>query len=79
MIGLGVILVGLAVILYLVSRANYPLFHSIVDMATVFIAGSVFLVVWNGRRRLDNNYYLIPFHYAIRSGIMRGAHEIEAE
>ena len=58
MIGLGVILVGLAILLYLVSRANYPLFHSIVDMATVFIAGSVFLVVWNGRRHLDNNYYL---------------------
>ena len=58
-IGLGVVLVGLGVLLYLVSRANYPLFHSIVDMATVFIAGSVFLVVWKGRRHLDNDYYLI--------------------
>ncbi|OGV52999.1 MAG: hypothetical protein A2X45_17975 [Lentisphaerae bacterium GWF2_50_93] len=50
---------ALAVLLYLVSRANYPLFHSIADMLTVFIAGSVFLVVWNGRRHLDNNYYLL--------------------
>jgi PAS domain S-box-containing protein len=49
---------ALAVLLYLVSRANYPLFHSIVDAVTVFIAGSVFLVVWNGRRLLDNHYYL---------------------
>ena len=48
-----------AVLLYLVSRAaNYNIFHSIVDGATVFIAGSVFLVVWNGRRHLDNHYYL---------------------
>ena len=49
---------ALAVLLYVVSQANYPLFHSIVDMVTVFIAGSVFLVVWNGRRHLDNHYYL---------------------
>jgi PAS domain S-box-containing protein len=56
---MGVVLSALAVLLYLVSRANYPLFHSIVDGVTVFIAGSVFLVVWTGRRRLDNGYYLV--------------------
>jgi len=44
--------------LYLVSRQNYPLFHSFADMATVFIAAGVFVVVWNGRRRLDNHYFL---------------------
>ena len=56
----AMLLLGLAatVLLYLVSRANYPLFHSIVDTVTVFVAGSVFLVVWHGRRHLDNNYYL---------------------
>ncbi|MFO7535944.1 MAG: MASE3 domain-containing protein [Kiritimatiellia bacterium] len=50
---------ALAVLLFLVSRVNYPLFHCISDMAAVFIAGSVFLVVWNGRRHLDNHYYLL--------------------
>ncbi len=50
---------ALAVLLYLVSRTNYPLFHTIVDTVTVFIAGSVFVVVWSGRRHLDNNYYLL--------------------
>jgi PAS domain S-box-containing protein len=45
-------------VLYILSRNNYPLFHSIVDMATVFIASGVFVVVWTRRRLLDNHYYL---------------------
>jgi PAS domain S-box-containing protein len=48
----------IAVLLYFLSRAHYPLFHSFADMVTVFIAGSVFLVVWPNRRILDNYYYL---------------------
>jgi PAS domain S-box-containing protein len=44
--------------LYILSRFNYPLFHSVVDMGTVFIAASVFVVVWNSRHLLDNYYYL---------------------
>ena len=43
---------------YLAARADYLLFHSFADMITVFIAASVFVVVWNSRKRLDNNYYL---------------------
>ena len=43
---------------YFLARYNYPLFHSFADMITVFIAASVFLVVWNGRQRLDNHYFL---------------------
>ncbi len=44
--------------MYYVSRHNYPLFHSFADMVTVLIAASVFIVVWNGRRRLDSHYFL---------------------
>ena len=43
---------------YLVSSSNYLLFHSFADMITVLIAASVFIIVWNGRRLLDNNYFL---------------------
>jgi PAS domain S-box-containing protein len=43
---------------YILSRFNYPLFHSFADMLTTFIAASVFVVVWNRRRLLDNQYYL---------------------
>jgi PAS domain S-box-containing protein len=56
-------LIALALILliaglYILGLHNYPLFHSFADMITVFIAASVFVVVWNGRRFLDNHYYL---------------------
>ncbi len=43
---------------YLLARADYPLFHSLADGITVLVAVSVFIVVWNGRRRLDNHYFL---------------------
>jgi len=55
-------LVALAVLIgigsYLVAKSDYLLFHSFADMITVFIAASVFVVAWNGRKRLDNDYFL---------------------
>ena len=53
-------LTGLALLsgLYWLSRLNYPLFHSFADMVVVFIAASVFVIIWNGRHLLDNQYYL---------------------
>jgi signal transduction histidine kinase len=44
--------------LFVLSAGNYPLFHTFIDTLTVFIAVSVFALVWNGRRILDNHYYL---------------------
>ena len=41
---------------FLVSRNNYLLFHSIVEVFSVCIAFAVFLVVWNCRRFIQNNY-----------------------
>ena len=55
---IAVVLIAVIVGLYFLSRVNYPLFHSIADMTTVLIAVSVFVVVWYGRRILDNHYYL---------------------
>ena len=53
-------ILGLALMisLYFMSRLNYPLFHSIADMIVVFIAASVFIIIWSGRHLLDNQYYL---------------------
>ncbi len=53
-----VILIAVIVGLYILSRFNYPLFHSLADGATVFIAIGVFVVVWNRRHLLDNYFYL---------------------
>ena len=58
LLGAAAFWILLAVGLYFISRANYPLFHSIADTATIFIAAGVFVVVWNRRRILDNHYYL---------------------
>jgi PAS domain S-box-containing protein len=45
-------------ILYIISRINYPLFHTIADTFTVFIASGIFVVMWYSRRHIDNNYLL---------------------
>lgn len=55
---IGLVVIVLSAGLYFLSRYNYPLFHSIVDTVTVFIAAGVFVVVWNRRHMLDNHYYL---------------------
>lgn len=54
------ILVGISVFcaLYLVSRYSYAVFQSLVESFTLFIACGVFLITWNTRRVLGNNYLL---------------------
>lgn len=54
----GILVLTLFVVMYIISRFNYPLFHSISDMLTIFISASVFIIIWNGRHLLDNHYYL---------------------
>ena len=43
---------------YLVSRENYLLFHSFVEIFSIVIAVGIFMIFWNTRRFLDNNYYI---------------------
>src|SRR3989339_1986587 len=49
----GTVLLGM---IFLVSRNNYLLFHSLVEVFSVCVAFAVFLIVWNCRRFLQNNY-----------------------
>jgi len=53
-------LTGLAILsgLFLTSRYNYLLFHSLVELFSVVIAGGIFMIAWNSRRFLNNNYLL---------------------
>lgn len=53
-VGMG----GLALALGLVSRYNYLLFHSLVELFSVAVGWSVFMIAWNSRRFADNNYVL---------------------
>ncbi|MBW2085110.1 MAG: PAS domain-containing protein [Deltaproteobacteria bacterium] len=43
---------------YLTSRYNYLLFHSLAEIFSIFIACGIFMIAWNSRRFLDNNYLL---------------------
>jgi len=53
---LGVlILIGL----YLVTLYSYLLFHNIAEIFSVVVAFSIFILVWNSRRFLDNDYFLL--------------------
>ncbi len=54
------ILLGLLVLLglYLTSLYSYLLFHSLVELFSIVIACGIFMVAWNSRRFLDNNYLL---------------------
>jgi PAS domain S-box-containing protein len=47
------------VLLYLMSTANYVLFHSIVEIITIVIGLSVFVLVWNSRKYIDNSYFFV--------------------
>jgi len=53
-----IFLLAFFAVMNIISRFNYTLFHSFADMITVFIAASVFVIIWNGRHLLDNHYYI---------------------
>jgi signal transduction histidine kinase len=54
------VIIGLLVLvgLFLTSTYNYVLFHSLSEIASILVMYSVFIVAWNTRRFLDNNYLL---------------------
>jgi PAS domain S-box-containing protein len=54
-------IVGILVFLglYLTSLYHYLLFHSLVEIFSIVVACGIFMVAWNSRRFLDNNYLLL--------------------
>ena len=56
--------------LYLISRHNYLLFHSLAEVFSIVVAGAIFMVFWNARRFLDSGFYLfIGIAYAFVAGL----------
>ena len=55
------LLVGILVLLglYLSSLYNYLLFHSLAELFSIVVACGIFMIAWNSRRFLDNNYLLL--------------------
>lgn len=46
----------LMIIFQVSVRQNYLLFHTIVELIAIVVAFAVFIITWNSRRMLDNNY-----------------------
>lgn len=44
--------------LYLTSHYDYLLFHSLVEIFSIVIACGIFMIAWNARRFLDNDFLL---------------------
>jgi PAS domain S-box-containing protein len=42
--------------LYTVSRYSYPAFHTIAELFSIIIGFSLFMLIWNSRRIIDNHY-----------------------
>ena len=49
---------ALLAFLYLISRQNYLLFHSIAEVFSIVIAFCIFIIAWNSRRLMENGYLL---------------------
>ncbi len=54
------ILLGFAVFfcLYLTSLYHYLLFHGLAEIFSIVVAFGIFIIAWNSRRFLENNYLL---------------------
>jgi diguanylate cyclase (GGDEF)-like protein len=62
----GVILFGL----FLTSLYSYILFHSLTEIFSIVIGCSIFILAWNSRHRLDNDYLLfLGIAYLFVSGL----------
>lgn len=45
--------------LYSISLKNYLLFHTVVELFSVYVAYVIFLIIWKSRTRLENRYLIV--------------------
>jgi PAS domain S-box-containing protein len=56
--------------LYVVSRYSYLAFHTLVELFSIVIGFGLFMLAWNSRRIINNNYLLfIGIAYVFVSGV----------
>ena len=44
-------------VLYVTSLTHYLFFHSLAEIFSVIIACGIFMIAWNSRRFMKNNYF----------------------
>ncbi|MGM0509079.1 MAG: MASE3 domain-containing protein [Fusobacteriota bacterium] len=51
-------IMGIFLILFFTTHYNYLLFHSIVELFSIIIAYSIFLIAWNSKKYMKNDYLI---------------------
>lgn len=46
----------LLTVLFVLSEINFLVFHSLAEIFSIVVAGTIFFITWNSRKILDNNY-----------------------
>jgi PAS domain S-box-containing protein len=54
----GALAIAVFSALYVLSEHDYLFFHTVAEGFSIIVASAVFLIAWNSRRFLDNNYLL---------------------
>jgi len=72
------IFIGLLILIsiYLTSFYSFLLFHSLVELFSIVIAFGIFIIAWNCRRFLDNNYLLFLGIAYLYVGIIDTVHTL---
>jgi signal transduction histidine kinase len=54
------IIIGLVsvAVLYFISLHSYILYHSLIEVFTIVISFTIFIITWNSKKFIDNNYLL---------------------
>jgi len=56
--------------LYVIGQRNFLLFHSLTEMFSIVIAFGIFMIAWNSRRFMENNYLLyLGISYLFTGGL----------
>jgi signal transduction histidine kinase len=64
------------VILHLLSRTNYLLFHVLVELSSIVLAAAVFTIGWNARRMVQNPLFLILATGFLATGLIDLLHTL---
>jgi diguanylate cyclase (GGDEF)-like protein len=62
--------------LYLISRYNFLLFHSLVEMFSIVISAGIFIIAWNSRHIVDHHYWLLMGVTALSVGVIELLHTL---
>ena len=55
----GIIIIIFLLVTFIISRHNYLLFHAFAEGLSIFISFSVFVIAWNSKKYMNDDYLLI--------------------